>query len=129
MKAIGLDHRTRELGGLHRATTVNDSMPGIGKETVAVLSTITTGTAIETVTSASMNDTVIMTTAGTEIDNSHRSEPLISGLLRLCCFAVFCRVLPCSPESTLGNTAIFRARHRKQYEHTLAASRTIASLI
>jgi hypothetical protein len=84
MQAIGLDHRTRELAGLHRSTTANDSIWGTGKETAAVLNTITAGMTIEEiVTSTIMADIVITTTdnmvitttTGT-IDSGLRSEPL-----------------------------------------------------
>jgi hypothetical protein len=75
MKAIGLDRRTRELAGLHRAMTANDSIWATGMETAAVLNTITVGITIETVTSEIMADIVIMTTTGT-IDSRRRSDPL-----------------------------------------------------
>jgi hypothetical protein len=73
MEAIGLDHLTRALAGLHRAMTANDTMWVTGKGTAAVLNTITTGITIETATSTIMTGTVIMTTAGTT-DSVQRSE-------------------------------------------------------
>jgi hypothetical protein len=72
MKAIGLDHRTRELAGLRRTTTASGSIWVTGKEIAAVLNTITTGTANtnETMTGTT-TDTVITTTTGT-IDRARR---------------------------------------------------------
>jgi hypothetical protein len=79
MRAIGLGHRTRGRTGLHPTTMANVSIRGIGRETAAVLSMITTGIMIETATSTIMSDMmtdmVIMTTAGTT-DSPHRPEPL-----------------------------------------------------
>jgi hypothetical protein len=63
MMAIGLDHRTRELAGFHRATMASDSTRDTGRETAAVLNTITTGIAIATAISANTNGTVITTEA------------------------------------------------------------------
>ena len=71
MKAIGLGHHTKEPTGLRRITTATGSLWVTGKEIAAALSTITTGTAIETETSTTMTDMVITTemvittTAGT----------------------------------------------------------------
>ncbi len=65
MKAIGLDHRTRELVGFRRITTANGSLWVTGTEIAAVLSTITTGITTETVTSTIMADMVITATTGT----------------------------------------------------------------
>jgi hypothetical protein len=83
MQAIGLDHRTRELAGLHRTTTANDSIWGTGKETAAVLNTITAGMTIEKIVTSTImadivittTDNMVITTTGT-IDSGHRSEPL-----------------------------------------------------
>ena len=65
MKAIGLDHPTRELAGLCHTTTATDIMRGTGRETGAESNTITTRITIETATSTITTDMVIMTTAGT----------------------------------------------------------------
>jgi len=75
MQAIGRDHRTRELAGLHHVTMANDSIWGIGKETTAALNTITAGITIETVTSTIVTNMVTTTRATTgTIDNGHGSE-------------------------------------------------------
>jgi hypothetical protein len=73
MKAIGLDHPTRELAGLRRTTTATDIMRDTGRETGAALNTITTRITIETATSTITTDMVIMTTAGT-IDSKKSLE-------------------------------------------------------
>jgi hypothetical protein len=65
MKAIGLDHPTRELAGLRHTTTATDIMRGTGRETGAESNTITTRITIETATSTITTDMVIMTTTGT----------------------------------------------------------------
>jgi hypothetical protein len=65
MKAIGLDHPTRELAGLRHTTTATDIMRGTGRETGAESNTITTRIIVETATSTITTDMVIMTTAGT----------------------------------------------------------------
>jgi hypothetical protein len=75
MKAIGLGHRTSGRTGLHRTTTANVSMRGIGKETAAVLSTITTRTMIETAILTIMTNMAIMVTVGTT-DSHIASESL-----------------------------------------------------
>jgi hypothetical protein len=75
MKAIGLGHRTSGLTGLHRTMTANVSMRGIGKETAAVLSTITTRTMIETAILTIMTNMAIMVTVGTT-DSHIASESL-----------------------------------------------------
>lgn len=75
MRATGLDHRTRELAGLHRTTTAADSLWGTGRGSAAILNTITDGITIEAVTSTIMADMVITTTTET-IDSGHGSEPL-----------------------------------------------------
>jgi hypothetical protein len=73
MKAIGLDHPTRELAGLRHTTTASDIMRGTGRETGAESNTITTRITIETATSTITTDMVIMTTAGT-IDSKKSLE-------------------------------------------------------
>jgi hypothetical protein len=66
MKAIGLDHRTRELAGFRRATMVNGTSWVTGKEIAAVLNTITIGTVTANETmSGTTTDTVITSTSGT----------------------------------------------------------------
>ena len=73
MKAIGLDHPTRELAGLRHTTTASDIMRGTGRETGAESNTITTRITIETATSTITTDMVITTTAGT-IDSEKSLE-------------------------------------------------------
>jgi len=65
MKAIGLGHLTSGRTWLRRTATANVSMRGIGKETMAVLSTITTQIMIETAIPTIMTNMAIMITAGT----------------------------------------------------------------
>jgi hypothetical protein len=64
-KAIGLDRRTRELGGLRRAMTANVIMRATGMETTAALNTITTRITIETAITTVMTNTKLAITAGT----------------------------------------------------------------
>jgi hypothetical protein len=73
MKATGLDHRTRELIGLHHTMTANDIMRVTGRVTVAVLNTITTRITVETATSTITASMVITTTDGTT-DSPYRYE-------------------------------------------------------
>jgi len=79
MKAIGLDRRMRERVGLHHITMANAIMRVTGRVVVAVLSTITTPTTIETATSKIMTDRAIMITVGM-IDK--RADSLQKGTLR-----------------------------------------------
>ncbi len=88
MKAIGLDHRTRELAGLCRTTTVNGSLWVTGKEITVVWTTITTGTATATGTSATgtvtgtTTDTVITTATIDSARRRNRSVALAARVLR-----------------------------------------------
>jgi hypothetical protein len=82
MEAIGLDHHTRELAGLARAITANDTTRVIGKENTAAWSTIITGTAattgittVEATTGTTIITTTITTTITTMIGNArHRNR-------------------------------------------------------
>jgi hypothetical protein len=68
MKAIGLDHRTRELIGWHRTTTANGSMKVTGREIAGGLNTTTVGTATRIGTTAAETTTHTVVTTMT-IDN------------------------------------------------------------
>ena len=78
MKAIGLDHHTRELVGLHRATTANGSLWATGKEIAAALNTTTTGIATaKEIMARTTTGTVITTTIGTK-DSARRYTNIYS---------------------------------------------------
>ena len=61
MKAIGPDHRTKELAGLHLVTMESSSSRVTGREVAAASNTIIAGTTTGIGTSATMIVTVITT--------------------------------------------------------------------
>jgi hypothetical protein len=82
MRAIGLGHRTRALAGLHRATTANVSMRGIGMEAAAVLSTIITRITSENATSTIMTDMMTNMVITTMAETTNNQAPVMPNCAR-----------------------------------------------